>query len=339
MGSLARVGRPAAWVAGLLMMMMVLPAFARFRERRQGLKRIESIPASCRESRYGSGDWIRTLPFGGRNRRYVVHVPPGYDRGRRYPVVLFFHGGGGDAVHTRSFPGWEGLADAEGFLVVYPDGTGIMKNRGHSFNAGSCCGYARDHQVDDVGFTAALLDEVERTFCVDKARVYATGFSNGAMMSYRLACELSSRIAAIGPVSGTLGIDNCRPSRPVPVIHFHGTADPYEPYKGGKGRPFPGKFKANVFRSMNDMTQTWRGIIGAPDPPASTVRRGGATGVTWRGRGQSEFTLWTLEGGGHTWPGGGKIPGAFLLGSVNRDVTATQLIWGFFRRHSMGPAA
>jgi polyhydroxybutyrate depolymerase len=299
------------------------------------LKDIEQVPSMCRESPYGPGDWLGKIRHGGRKRRYIVHVPPDYDKNRPVPVVLFFHGGGGTALGTRAWPGWDSLADKKNFIVVYPFGTGILRNRLHTFNAGSnCCGYAKDKKVDDVGFVAALLDDLARSFCIDPRRIYSTGFSNGAIMSYRLACELSERIAAIGPVAGTLGLDHCKPSRAVSVIHFHGTGDAFEPYKGGRGKPFPGKLKGNVYRSVDDTISIWKKLIGASNKPSSTTQTGPATRVTFGGgRDGSEIVLWTLQGGGHTWPGGDKMPQEWILGKKIREVSATRLIWEFFVRH------
>lgn len=301
------------------------------------MKDIDKIPASCQTSPYGPGDWFRKTEFQNRTRRYIVHVPAGYNRARRYPLVFMFHGGGGTAMGTRGFPGWDQLADREGFLVVYPDGTGFLPRKLHTFNAGSCCGYAMKKKVDDVGFTSAMIDEMERTFCVDPARVYATGFSNGAMMSYRLGCELSNRIAAIGPVSGTLGIDSCHPSRPVSLMHIHGTADPYEPYVGGKGeKSFPGLRHKTTFRSVADTIAIWTRLIGASKMPTAHARRGDATMEEFAGgRDGSEVVLWTIRGGGHTWPGAKSMPGGWWLGKANQDVSATQLLWDFFKKHPM----
>jgi polyhydroxybutyrate depolymerase len=301
------------------------------------LKDIEQIPPSCLESPYGPGNWLAKLEHGGRNRRYIVHVPPGYEKDRPVPVVLFFHGGGGSALGTRSWPGWDALADKKDFIVVYPFGTGFLRNRLLTFNAGSnCCGYAKNKNVDDVGFVAAMLDDLGKSFCVDPARVYATGFSNGAIMSYRLACELPDRIAAIGPVSGTLGLGlgPCKTSRAVSVIHFHGTGDAFEPFKGGRGKPFPGKLRGNPYRSVEDTVATWTSLIGASRKPTSTLQEGDATRETFGGgRNGSEFVLWTLKGGGHTWPGGGEMPQEWFLGKKIRDVSATRLIWEFFVKH------
>lgn len=301
------------------------------------LKDIDSIPPSCRESKYGPGDWLRSMRHGGRNRKYIVHVPQGYDSSRRHPVVLMFHGGGGTALGTREYPGWDELADQKGFIAVYPDGAGFLKRKFHTFNAGSCCGHAMKKKVDDVGFAAALLDELARTFCIDTRRVYATGFSNGAMMSYRLACELSHRIAAIGPVAGTLGIDNCRPSRPVSLMHVHGTADPYEPYQGGKGeKSFPFTRHKTVFRSVDETLSFWIQAIGASPKPTATVTKGASVMETYGpGRKGSEVVLLKIRGGGHSWPGAKNMPGGWWLGKPNQDVSATHLLWEFFMRHPL----
>jgi polyhydroxybutyrate depolymerase len=302
----------------------------------RALKDIRTIPASCKNSPYGPGDYLRVMEYGGRKRRYIVHVPPGYDRGHPVPVVMYFHGGGASAINSRPWLGFDALADQKGFIMVYPYGTGILPRRLLTFNAGSCCGYAMKHNVDDVGFTRAMLDELGRTFCVDPKRVYSTGYSNGAMMSYRLACEMADRIAAIGTVGGTLGTNiSCSPSRPVPVIHFHGTGDPYEPFKGGKGeKSFPGRIHKTVFRGVQDTMKTWARIIGASPAPTRKTVRGAATEYVYGGgRNGSEVVLWEIKGGGHTWPGARSMPMASMLGPINRDISATQLMWKFFEQH------
>jgi len=301
------------------------------------LKDIKTVPESCKQSTYGPGDWLRTTNHGGRERRYIVHVPPGYSSARPVPVVLFFHGGGSSALGSRGWLGFDQLSDRRGFIVVYPYGTGFLKRRLLTFNAGSCCSYAMKNKVDDVGFTARILDELSRSFCIDPRRVYATGYSNGAMMSYRLGCELSDRIAAIGPVSGSLGFIDCRPSRPVSVIHFHGTDDSYEPYRGGTGdKTFPGKREKTVFRSVDDSLTTWARLIGASPQPVMRRKAGAATEFVYGGgRGGSEVVLWRIEGGGHTWPGAKSMPVSFMLGNINRDISATELMWQFFEKHPL----
>jgi len=325
--------RTSALAGSLCVIMMSVP-FTTWA--RRGGHEIKEIPPSARESTYGAGDWTRTTKHGGRDRYYMVHVPPGYDRARPSPVILFFHGGGGSGANSKKWLGLDALADRENFIVVYPEGTGFLKRRLLTWNAGSCCGYAKNHQVDDVGFVATMLDELGRVFRVDAKRVYATGISNGALMSWRLACQLSNRIAAIAPVAGTLNFDGCVPSRPVAVIAFHGTGDPYEPYGGGKGKSFPGTRNKNAFRSVKETTAIWTKTIGASPTPTSTHRKGSAVcTVHGGGRGGAELVLWTLEGGGHTWPGVKSEPAQRLLGSINRDISANELMWKFFTQHPM----
>jgi polyhydroxybutyrate depolymerase len=184
-----------------------------------------------------------------------------------------------------------------------------------------------------VAYTNALLDDLERQFNVDKKRVFATGISNGAMMCLRLACQLSNRIAAIAPVSGSLGFSGCNPPRPVSVIYFQGTADKFMPIGGGKGpRSLPGEF----FESTDQTIAFWRRqdkITGSP----RVVRRGQATGYYYGpGAAGSEVVLWVIQGGGHTWPGGQYgFLGERVLGALTHDISANDLMWEFFQRHPM----
>src|ERR1700737_68016 len=157
----------------------------------------------------GSDGW-GSLFFEGRDRSYFLHLPPRYDSKTLLPLVVVLHGGGGgvQAAGARMQPGAVALtgmslkADAENFVVVYPNGTGILRDKLLTWNSGNCCGYALKHKVNDVGFIAALLDKLEREIAIDPRRVLVTGISNGGMMAYRIGCELSDRIAAIAPVEG-----------------------------------------------------------------------------------------------------------------------------------------
>lgn len=171
---------------------------------------------------------------GGTKRRYLVHVPASYV-GTKMPLVLVLHGGGGNAENAQYAYGFNATSDASNFIVAYPEGTGSLVTFGKvsgSWNAGTCCGEAALRQTDDVSFIASLLDDVSTKFAIDANRVYATGFSNGAAMSYRLACDLSNKIAAIAPVSGQMGVVSCNMTRPVSVMHIHGTEDPCALYNG-----------------------------------------------------------------------------------------------------------
>src|SRR4051794_7837563 len=167
-----------------------------------------------------SGDHTRLLAIGGESRSYSLHLPPSYDPKRPTPVVLALHAAAMNGAAMARFCGLNEKADRSGFVVVYPDGTGSTP-----FFLFWDAGGVRGRPSDDVGYTAKLLDELATLVNVDPKRVYATGMSNGAMMCYRLASELSGRIAAIAPVGGTMATETCRPGRPVPVLHFHGTKD------------------------------------------------------------------------------------------------------------------
>lgn len=296
------------------------------------LKTIRKFPSSIQKSPYGAGDYERFIEVGDRLRRYEIHVPPSYTKNKPYPVVLNLHGGGGHAGSARMQSRMDAKADSVGFIVVYPDGTGVLKNRLLAWNAGRCCGYPMQHNVDDVGFTRSLLDDLTKLFRIDPNRVYATGLSNGALMSYRLACELSDRIAAIAPIAGALVFENCRPVHPVSVIHFHGTADESVPYHGGIGKQSVSK---TDFPSVKRTIQGWLDRNGISPKPLKTVIKDHATIVTYRGLDGSEVLLVTMEGTGHTWPGGRRMLPKRKTGEISRIISANDMMWDFFQRHPM----
>ncbi len=282
------------------------------------------------------GNHSRTLQFDGRTRSWLVHVPPGYDGKQPVPVVLALHGGGSNADQLARVCGLNEKADQAGFLVVYPNGTGRMV-RALTWNGGNCCAYAMWNKVDDVGFIRVLLDELAKVANVDAKRVYATGMSNGAIMTYRLAAELSDRIAAIAPVSGTMGTESCQPSRPVPVLHFHGTEDDFIPFKGGRG---PRSLTTTEFIPVERSIQNWGKANGCPEKPVVTqlpVKIQDGTSVEQRtygpGKDGAEVILMVISGGGHTWPG--REPTARFLGKTTKNLSADDLLWEFFQRHPM----
>jgi len=281
-------------------------------------------------SNLSPGDYKRTLMSEGIPRDYWVHVPPNYDAAKPTPVVLVLHQALANGPEMARFSGMSEKADQEGFVAVYPNGTGttpLVK----LWNAGGVHG--RDS--DDVGFLGRVLDDVETVVRVDPKRVYAAGMSMGGMMCYRLAAELSDRIAAIASVSGTMAIDGAHPKRPVPILHFHGTKDGLVLYNGPDERT-PENIK---FDSVDETVQTWARINGCPDPPAIEVLPRGAEDLEVRravygpGIDGAEVVLYTIEGGGHTWPG--RAPRLFFLGETTKNLSANDVIWDFFLRHPM----
>jgi polyhydroxybutyrate depolymerase len=298
------------------------------------LLQIKETPPSVERSPYGPGNFERFIEVGGRERRYEIHVPPGYSKDRAWPAVINFHGGGGRAAAARIQSGMDATADREGFLVIYPDGTGLFQKRLLTWNAGDCCSYAVNHKIDDIGFTRALLDDVVKLFHIDQRRIYATGMSNGAFMSYRVACELSDRIAAIGPVAGVMTVHDCRPQRPVPIIHFHGTLDRYSPYGGGVGEK---SFSKVPYRSVAQNTAEWLQLNHIPAEPKKVEKKSHATIATYANDRGCEVMVVSLEGMGHNWPGGTQMIPEKYEGELSRDIVANDLMWDFFRRHPLTP--
>jgi len=249
-------------------------------------------------------------------RSYVVHVPPRYDHETATPLVLAFHGYSNSPAQQEEWSMLSEKAAAAGFVLVYPRGTGIISG----WNGGDCCG----SMVDDVGFVSALVDRLQAELCIDPRRVYATGFSNGGFLAHRLACELSDRIAAIASVAGVLGIDACSPTRPMPVLQMHGTGDLVVPYEGST---------LLGFESVAETIAGWVARDGCEGEPVITYQQEEVTcerHETCEAGAQVE--LCTIEGGGHTWPGGADIFGA---GPTTQNLEANDRLWEFFLEHPL----
>ena len=271
---------------------------------------------SCAAGGIEPGDHELELDHDGLTRTYFVHVPEAYDGSTPVPLVFDFHGYTNTAAVQNGFSGMDDLADAEGFIAVHPEGTGALQ----SWNAGVCCGTAASEEVDDVGFVRAMLEALASMACIDRSRVYATGFSNGGFLAHRLACEASDIIAAIAPVAGVIGVpmDACDPPRAVPVMHFHGTFDTIVPYTGSALNGFP---------SVEDTIAHWVERNGCTDEAESTFDMGDSHCETHDScAGGAEVTLCTIEGGAHVWPGG--------LGSAS-TLSATDHMWGFLSRFTL----
>lgn len=287
-------------------------------------------------------DAVRTVEVGGASRRYRIHYPTGYRSDLRPPVVLAFHGGGGNPESMAALSELDAASDRHGFLLVYPYGSGIQPDRQLSFNGGGCCAYAMQQQVDDVAFTRALLDDLMRVAPYDPDRVHATGLSNGGIMSHFLASELADRIASVASVGGPLMIEVPRPVRPIGVLHIHGTADAFAPYTGGYGQGAQGGTGVTNFRSVAATIGAWRtanacGSDSTVAPLADAAADGmRSTRVVWRCAGGVEVQQITVTGGGHTWPG--RPPLEPMLGPATLDFDANEVIWTFFAQHPRRPA-
>jgi polyhydroxybutyrate depolymerase len=284
-------------------------------------------------SLFGHPGQARSLTVNGLKRSYFVHVPPKLDPNRPAAIVLALHGATMNAPMMAWFTGLNEKADEAGFVVVYPNGTGSGSS--FTWNAGNCCGHAVKTGVDDVAFGRALLDDLPAVVSVDRNRIFATGMSNGAMMAYRLGAELADRLAAIAPVAGAMATENCNPSRPVSVLHFHGTEDEFAPFAGGPG---PRSQYKTDHRSVEETIRLWVQANACSETPAIEEipdRAGDGTTITRKtyggGSDGTEVVLVIVHGGGHTWPG--QRGRSMVLGRATMNISANDLIWEFVAKH------
>ncbi|MBI2331319.1 MAG: dienelactone hydrolase family protein [Chloroflexi bacterium] len=272
---------------------------------------------------------MRTLNHDNIERSYILYTPANLDVSSSVPVVFVFHGGGGNAENAMRMSGMNEIADQQGFLVVYPNGTSRFEDKLFTWNGGDCCGFAQENQMDDVGFVRAIIGDLQTVTNIDPKRVYASGMSNGGIMSYRLACEAADIFAAITSVSGTLNVSPCNPTENISVMHFHGTDDQHIPYNGGVGSE---SLVDINFVSVQSTVDFWAAFNGCNSQPQTNSFEDVQHQVWDRCAGSSSVELYTIIGGKHAWPGsegsgwaGGDEP--------TQSISASQLIWEFFEAH------
>lgn len=264
-----------------------------------------------------AGDSVVTVTSSGVPRTAILHVPASYDPKKGTMLVLNFHGFTSDGAQEEALSAMNASSDAHGFVVSYPYGIA------QSWNAGACCGTAASTGVDDIQFVRDLLASLETDYCIDPKRIHSTGMSNGGFLTNRIGCEMSDTFASIAPVAGVIGVPTCTPSRAVPVLHFHGSADPLVPYAGSA---------TLGFISVPDSIAKWRTNDGCSEASSTIYQKGDATCVAWSACAQgSEVVLCTIDQGGHTWPGGLPIP----FGKTSTDINATDTMIDFFDAHPM----
>ena len=270
-------------------------------------------------------------------RTYNIHLPKNYKSNSYYPLILGFHGG--QQVATSS-QGWKLFAyqsklsekaDSADFIVVYPEGMVLNKNR--SWNAGNCCPPAMNLNIDDIGFIDNLLDKLFSNYPIDTTRVYATGSSNGGMLCYRLACELSNRFAAIASNACSQMYFPCNPSNRIPIISFHSKIDPIVPINGGMGGAIP--LTTTYFPSQDSILNLW-----------STKNNCQTRDTIINGNGNDydyikihncscnvEIHHYSTTDGSHSWPGGNPNNNP-----VSTQISATELLWSFFQNYTLSCA-
>lgn len=308
----------------------------------------------------GPGDHKLSVEVSGLKRTFLVHAPPSYGAGDPVPVLIAIHGGGGDGRGMQALTQWDRLADSQKFLAIYPDGIG-KEFRGKiigSWNGGRCCPPASEGKVDDAGFIRSMLELLAQSFSIDQTRIYATGHSNGALMAYRLACELSDKIAAIGPMGGQGTFEKCEPSRKVSIMHIHGMKDNCAFFKGGQCGGCFSEY-LNTLYGLNVPAFKWpctpveehisewrrRHNLAAEKNEykaqnLSCVRYG-------PGEGGEEVILCAVPELGHAYPGAVPLPcrkGEFwprcklfkkIVGESKVDFEPHEVLWEFFKRHHL----
>ncbi len=279
-----------------------------------------------------AGSTTLTLTVAGRPRTVIVHVPVGYSGATKVPLVLNMHGSGSTAAGQEAFTGMDSTADSDGFVVAYPQGL-IPDGPGFDWNVpGVPLVGARPvpaGSADDVTFLTTLVRLMEQRYCIDGARVYATGFSGGARMASQLACDASGTFAAVAPVSGLRRPTPCPATRAVPIVSFHGTADPVDPYDGHG--------QAYWTYSVPQAARDWAAQDGCSDT-AKTSTSDGVTLDRYTGCADGAgVELYTLTGEGHEWPGGPPLPKRLTraLGPQSDGVDADAVMWAFFAAHPL----
>jgi len=270
-----------------------------------------------------------SLEAGGKVRNYMVYEPAAA-AGKKLPLMVVLHGGLGNSRSIERSTGMNRVADREGFIVAYPDGTEIarsgMKGDRRTWNAGSCCGLAARQGVNDVAFIGKIIEDISSRYNADRRRVYVAGFSNGGMMAYRLACEIPGKIAAIIPVSGALTIDS-EVGKDVAVLHIHGAADNHVPFGGGEGAlAMAGVSFRPVQETIKLVTRT-RGC-GAP---VERDLNGNVRVFSYHCREGAPVELYVIRGGGHVWPGSHR------KNTEEPDtggISASQIAWDFAKQFS-----
>lgn len=272
-----------------------------------------------------------TMTVDGRTRAFILNLPPDYyDEPGRFPLVIGLHGAGGSGSQFELDYRFTQKANSAKFIAVYPDGVrsdGVLKLR--FWNAGYCCNYASDHNINDVKFISALIDRLVADYKADPKKVYAAGMSNGGMMAYRLACEIPDKIAAIATVSCSMvQTQACNPARAVPILHIHSELDTRIPYLGGIG------IGGYYYPPVDSVLNVWSAKNSCTTVPKTITDNEQYRLTEWPDCGNSTVIQYYLtKDGGHAWPGGNKSRDK--ADTPSTAVNANDVIWDFFQRFSL----
>lgn len=277
--------------------------------------------ASCSPAKAAmqSGNSIRKITSGGQERSYVMHIPATYDPAKSTSLVISFHGFASNAAEQVVLTKWNEVSDKENFVVVYPQALETPP-RWHLDTV------LDEGKIDDVAFIRDLIAQLSNDLCLDPTHIFANGMSNGGGMTNLLACRLADQLAAVGMVSGQYAPmrGGCNPARPIPVMAFHGTGDIIVPYDGKKILAMP---------PILDWIAEWAKRNGCDAVPKKLDTKGDVSGIQYPGcKDGADVILYTIDGGGHTWPGGLDVP---VLGKTSTDINASETLWDFYVAHPL----
>ena len=299
---------------------------------RQQQKTRPDVSATTEAKPLKPGDHSFTIEKDGLIRMYRVHVPSRFSAATPAPLLLAFHGGGGNMDYQASDEHY-GLikkSGQEGFIVVFPNGYSKRKSgKLATWNAGKCCGSARDENSDDVKLVRQIIANVTAQVNIDRNRIYATGMSNGAMLAYRLACEMSDVFKGIAAVAGTDNTLECKPDHPISILHIHAENDTHVLFAGGAGPGLRNKSLVTDFTSVADTVSKWVRLNHCSARPQRILEKTGAYCDLYSPcQGNTHVQLCVTETGGHSWPGAEKSRGE----AASHAISANDMMWGFFNR-------
>jgi polyhydroxybutyrate depolymerase len=306
-------------VIGVLLVMVGLPA---------------TLVAAILGWGYLSDKTNGSIVSSGVTRRYLLYVPKTYDRSKATPLVISIHPGATWPALQMAISRWNDVADEHGFIVVYPAGTGAFLGGlgpGPQIWPGGPRTLPRDTK-----FISDLIEKLEAEYNIDLKRIYVNGMSNGGAMAFALGCELPDRIAAVGavapanpPIPGERG---CEELKPLPTVVFHGTADALAPFKGGKSPVAP-----RLFPNIPDWVAQVARRHQCKGDPSNTPITASVHRLTYTNcADNADVILYTVEGGGHTWPGGKPFP-RWMAGHTTSEINASGIMWDFFVQHPREP--
>jgi polyhydroxybutyrate depolymerase len=281
------------------------------------------------------GTYTLNVKSGGYDWTVHIHIPKDYNPDKKPPLVLAFHGAGGEGKNALDHEGWAAKADKEGFVVVAPTGLPSRPRLSPSFltnpqvwNSGQLNALSPRTRIDDVAFVVELLDELKERVPYDENRVFATGHSNGGRMTFRLAAEMSERLAAVATVAGMMAVEDPKPKKPLPTLYILGTKDPLVPLEGGEVK-LPWGTKRNP--PVANFLGKWAAALMCETQPATISEADGVKRVEYVSKnGGPKLTVLYLENHGHHWPGSKPLLPESRIGPMKSKLNATDTIWEFF---------